>query len=37
MPETQRATTNNFGIPVASDNESLTAGTQAPSCCTTTT
>ncbi|PQP16979.1 catalase [Rhodococcus opacus] len=30
MPETQRVTTNNFGIPVASDNESLTAGTQGP-------
>ncbi|GCE37519.1 Catalase [Rhodococcus wratislaviensis] len=30
MPETQRATTTNAGIPVASDNESLTAGAQGP-------
>lgn len=30
MPETQRATTTNAGIPVVSDNESLTAGPQGP-------
>ncbi|MGL6235730.1 MAG: catalase [Segniliparus sp.] len=30
MAEQTPATTNNFGIPVASDNESLSAGTQGP-------
>ena len=30
MSETRPFTTNNFGIPVASDDESLTAGTQGP-------
>lgn len=30
-----RFTTNNAGNPVASDDTSLTAGAQGPSCCTT--